>query len=151
MKKIMLTQHKIAKVDDQDFGVLSQHRWYARKDMNTYYAQRKEKQPDGKWKIIHMHREILNVPKGLYTDHIDGNGLNNQRYNLRIVTHQQNMMNMRKRKDNTSGTTGIYWHKREKKWEARFNLMGKTYFAGEHRLKEDAIGALDKLKEDLGV
>lgn len=150
MKTIPLTQDKFALVDDGDFAELSKHRWYARKDLNTYYAQRKEK-VGNKWVFVHMHRVIAGTPDGMKTDHIDGNGLNNQRSNLRIVTHQENMMNMRKRKDNTSGYKNIYWHKREGKWMVMMNYKNKTYYAGDYKDLEDAKNALKKLRQDLGV
>lgn len=151
MKEIKLTQEKLVMVDDEYYDELSKYKWYARKDLHTYYAQRKEKQSDGKWKIIHMHRVILNTPIGLKTDHIDRNGLNNQRINLRIVTHQENMMNMRKRKDNTSGETGVYFQSRDKKWYAMFNYKNKTYRSRYVLTKYEALVLRDEMKKDLGV
>lgn len=98
-----------------------------------------------------MHREIMKCPAGMFVDHIDRNGLNNQKFNLRIVTHQQNMMNMCMRKDNTSGYTGVYWRKRNKKWEVYFSHMNKTYYGGEWKEKEDAIASLIRMKKELGI
>ena len=150
MKTIPLTQNKFALVDDSDYAELSKHNWHARKDLNTFYAQRKEK-VNGAWVIVHMHRVIAETPSDMKTDHIDGDGLNNQRSNLRVVTHQQNMMNMRKRKDNTSGITGIYWREKWKNWEVNFNYKNKYYYGGAWKTIEDAKAALDKMRKDLGV
>lgn len=74
-------------VDDEDFEYLNQWKWTAHRIGNDWYATRGEKK-----KIIYMHREILRTPKGMLTDHIDMDGLNNQKKNLRICTHQQNKM-----------------------------------------------------------
>ena len=150
MKTIPLTQNKFAKVDDSDYAELSKNKWYARKDLNTFYAQRKEK-INGKWVFVHMHRVVAGTPDGMKTDHIDGDGLNNQRSNLRVCTHQENMMNMRTRKDNTSGTKNIYWHKRDNKWEVKMNYKEKTYTKGFFKVLDEALEALKQLRKDLGV
>ena len=146
MKTIPLTQGKVALVDDCDYEKLSQHKWHARKDLNTYYAQRRICK-DGKWILIHMHREIIGTPDGMKTDHIDRDGLNNQRANLRVCTHQENMMNMRKRKDNTSGDRNVYWKKSQSRWEVLMQYKNKTYYGGEYKDKNDAIQAAKELRE----
>lgn len=84
----------VALVDDQDYEYLNQWRWCAHKDHNTYYATRAIRNGKKTTSII-MHRIILDVPAGMEVDHIDHNGLNNQRSNIRIATHQQNMANLR--------------------------------------------------------
>jgi hypothetical protein len=86
MKQIQLTQNKIALVDDEDFEYLSSWRWHIVKSGKHTYAGR---QPD---KIM-MHRIIMHTPPYLEVDHIDRNGLNNQKYNLRNCTRSQNMGN----------------------------------------------------------
>ena len=60
-----------------------------------------------------MHREIMNTPKEMVTDHKDGNGLNNCKSNLRIVTNRQNAQNMRV--DKSSKYPGVHWHKRDER------------------------------------
>lgn len=72
-------------------------------------------------KIYFNHRIIyfLNTgvdPQEKQIDHIDGNRLNNKIWNLRPATDKQNKDNVRKRKDNTSGVTGVCWNKRDKMW-----------------------------------
>lgn len=78
----------VALVDDEDHEVLSAHRWHALrvKGSLTVYARTTI---DGK--TVYMHRLVLQPPAHLSVDHIDGNGLNNQRSNLEAVTHQQNV------------------------------------------------------------
>ena len=60
-----------------------------------------------------------NDPGDMEIDHIDGNPENNIFSNLRVVDHQVNMMNQRKRKNNTSGITGVSWDKKAKKWRVQ--------------------------------
>jgi len=101
MKEVGLTQNKVALVDDKDFEYLNQWKWHVLKDYLTYYAARNIRLANGKQTSIRMHRVILNVPKGMVTDHIDHNGLNNQKANLRICDASENNMN-RKSQRNSS-------------------------------------------------
>lgn len=94
MKEIPLTQGKVALVDDEDFELLNQLNWYAYKNKTgNYYAVRNYSAEKGKRKIILMHREIMDAPKGIQVDHRNGDGLYNQKENLRLATHQQNSFN----------------------------------------------------------
>jgi len=88
MREIKITRSLFVQVDDLDFDWLNQFKWYAFKGKNTYYAAR--------WFCNSnqlMHRLIMNTPKNMQTDHADRNGLNCQRYNLRICTNGQNQSN----------------------------------------------------------
>lgn len=91
MKKIPLTQNKTAVINDRDYPMLILHKWHTMKRKNTWYAGSKI---DGK--SVYMHHFILGKKKGFVIDHIDRDGLNNQRVNLRFVTPQQNNMNQPK-------------------------------------------------------
>jgi hypothetical protein len=92
MKEIPLTQGKVALVDDEDFESIANHKWCAHQRGNTFYAERSRFGNRGG--TILMHREILSTSDtALEIDHIDGNGLNNTRANLRVVTHAENMKN----------------------------------------------------------
>lgn len=77
-----------------------------------------------------LHRFIINAPFGKFVDHIDGNGLNNQKTNLRLCTNSQNMMNQKMHKDNRSGYKGVRFHKSSKKWQARICINYKDIFLG---------------------
>jgi hypothetical protein len=91
MKEIQLTKGFVTLVDDEDFNYLNQFKWFVFKKSLTYYATR-----ESKGEKILMHRIIAKTPYNLQTDHIDRNGLNNQKYNLRICTHGQNQINRAK-------------------------------------------------------
>src|SRR5260370_16933622 len=94
MKEIALTKGKSTFVDDEDFVELCRYKWCARKDYRTsnWYAARGEN-----GKMVQMHRQILGLTFGdrQEGDHRDGDGLNNQRYNLRICSRLQNGRNLR--------------------------------------------------------
>lgn len=92
MKLIPLTQGKFALVDDEYYEYLHQWKWCAHRQKHTFYAVRNIVS-NGKKKTHAMHRELLNSGI-LYIDHKDGNGLNNQRDNLRIASRGQNAMNL---------------------------------------------------------
>ncbi|MDP3066624.1 MAG: HNH endonuclease, partial [Methanobacteriaceae archaeon] len=132
VKKIELTQGKVALIDDEDYDWLSQWKWCARKGKHTYYATRNVYLGifDGKekTKTIWMHRLVAGTREGFVTDHVDGDGLNNQRENLRECSNRQNMQNQRK--SGTSRFPGIYWNKVAKKWIAQIRVNGKRKFLG---------------------
>lgn len=125
MKRISLTQGKEALVDNADHNWLSQYRWCAHKSRHTFYAERGIR-IHGKLHIlhVHMHRLILGlVPSdGKESDHIDGNGLNNQRSNLRMCSDLENAQNRRALKGCSSEYKGVCWHKGNRKWYARIKL-----------------------------
>lgn len=88
-KEIQLTQGKVTLVDDEDYEWLSQWKWCAKDGRNgNFYAFRASKN-----KSTYMHRLILDTPKGKVTDHINGNGLDNRRINLRICSYRENSHN----------------------------------------------------------
>lgn len=142
MKLIKLTQGKFAQVDDEDFEKLNKYKWHAQKDGNTFYAVRKsliKASIDGGRKKVHMHRVILGAPPGVLCDHIDGDGLNNQRCNLRIATRQENRRNqIRARKDNKLGVKGVCWNKDHGKFEAGIGIDGKLTHLGDFFCLEKA-------------
>lgn len=143
-KEIQLTQGQVALVDDWWYEELNQFKWFAQwvKSTNSFYAERSSSILLGKRKAILMHAVVANTPKGMDTDHIDHNTLNNQEYNLRICTHSQNRMNSRKRVDNTSGYVGVF--RAKKKWIARIRSNGKILSFGTYTTPEEAAHAYDK-------
>jgi len=97
MREICLTRGISTLVDDQDFDWLNQWKWHTKVGKNSFYATRTI--ADGGRRItIWMHRLITGVTdKNTFCDHIDGNGLNNQRSNLRICNRQENNRNAKAR------------------------------------------------------
>ena len=97
-----------------------------------------------------MHHAIMGKPpKGLMRDHIDGNTLNNQRYNLRFVTSRQNNQN-RKNINKSSKYPGISWHKRDKIWQSRILINCKRKHLGYFNTEAEAFNAYKQAVEAIG-
>ena len=143
MKKIPLTQGKYALVDDENFEELNKYKWCTYKHGNTFYATRGFLE-NGKSVSIKMHRLILKARKGETCDHINGNGLDNRRSNLRLCTQAENVRNTRKRHDNTSGYKGVVWHKYNKKFTARISIEKKRIELGSFDTAREAALAYNK-------
>lgn len=145
MKAIRLTRGKIALVDDEDYERVNQYKWYAYFASNTIYARRRPwNKIIKKYSVQSIHRFILNAPKGMEVDHINGNGLDNRKANLRLCTRQQNCYNHRVRNTSKSGITGISWDTQTNKWRATITLNGKMINIGRFVEIEDAINARKK-------
>jgi hypothetical protein len=145
MKEILLTQGKVALVDDEDYERLSKHTWQANKQQDgLYYAQRSVYHK-GKRIHIKMHREILGFfyRDGKITDHKNRNGLDNQRNNLRPTTRAINRINSRMQKDNRSGFRGVSWYKRDDRWQVYIRINGIAMFFGRYIDIIDAAIAYD--------
>lgn len=115
--EVPLTQGQVALIDDDDWPLVADRKWYAVRDTHCFYAVVNSLTINGKRHRIRMHRIIVNAPPGFEVDHIDGNGLNNTRANLRICTQAENMQNQRKqRRRLTSTYKGV--SRRGNKWRA---------------------------------
>jgi len=148
MKEIPLTKGKAAIVDDEDYGGLILHKWFARKRDNLFYAARSECL-NGAQREIQMHREILGLQykDGKLCDHKNCNGLDNRRNNLRLATSSLNGHNHRMFSTNTSGFRGVTWHKQTKKWQARICVKGVEIYCGTHNTIKSAALAYDRSAE----
>ncbi len=146
MEKIELSQGKFALVDDGDCKWLSQWKWSAQKSNRKWYAIRSLYKDGNKIATIRMHREILNTPKGREVDHINHNGLDNQRCNLRVCTHQQNMQNQRENRNTSSRFKGIYFEKAcsNRPWRAQLRHNNTTHHLGDFTDEIDAAKAYDR-------
>lgn len=147
MKIITLTQNKFAKVDDDDFEDLSRYKWcygahgYA---FRSVYI-------DGKRKTVYMHRDVNKTPDGFFTDHINGDKLDNTKKNLRTCTSSQNQMNSRIRKKKSEYPRGVYYYsnpkQNKKPWKASLNINGKTKYLGTFETMELALQARIKAEK----
>ena len=130
VKAINLTKGKVAIVDDDDYNEMNKYKWHAIKGRYTYYAYRDVWHPIEKRKErISMHRQILDILKftgNNYTDHVNHNGLDNRKSNLRICTNSENSLNRRDRKRSGS----IWWDKERKKWSAQICVNYKKITIG---------------------
>lgn len=145
MKEIKLTQGKVALVDDADYEWLSQWKWYAMKQHNTFYAVRNVWVGKNKARGIRMHRLILGLTDfSIKSDHKDHNGLNNQRYNLRAATNSQNAFNNRSHQDSTSPFLGVSFFKRDGNWQAQISTDGKQKHIGFYKSEVEAAKAYNE-------
>ena len=143
-RRIPLTQGKYAIVDPEDFERLNKHKWYAARDTRTFYAHRK-KRVGKKYVSIGMHREILNPPGHLMVDHINHNGLDNRKANLRLATCAQNSYNRRQvRKNKSSKYIGVSWKQWTKKWAVIICYKRKNKIVGYFKDEIQAAKAYDK-------
>jgi hypothetical protein len=133
MKLIPLSQGKFAQIDDEDFSLVSQWNWHADKHRRTWYAATNLRLSSRKVKM-YMHRLIMRTPEGMKVDHIDYDGTNNQKSNMRNCTNGQNLQGAHC-KDNTKGTC---WDKRNNKFMSSIWYDGKGHFLGYYDTVEDA-------------
>jgi hypothetical protein len=144
MKLIPLTQGKFAQVDNEDFEWLNRWDWYLSTCDGKYYAERKNGIEN-----VRMHREIMGCMKGdkKIIDHIDRNGLNNQRDNLRLCTSAQNQFN--KTPSGISKYLGVCWNKQYKKWKAQIRFDKKLINIGHYENEIDAAIAYNAKAKEL--
>jgi hypothetical protein len=145
MKEIPLTQGYVALVDDADFDWINQWKWHSvsNHDGSIIYAQRNTK-ANGKPTKVAMHRLVILAPAGLFVDHIDHNGLNNTRANLRLCTRSQNLANGRRHRTSVSQFKGVSRHSRGDKWQAQIRRNGKVTGLGTFYNEIDAARAYDR-------
>lgn len=134
-REILLTQGRVAIVDDEDYSFLNRWKWYHGKQG---YATRSTLFSDGRKSTLMMHRLIINTPNDMKTDHIDGDKLNNVRINLRICSHSENLRNRSFQYNNTSGYKGVSWNKRDSVWQAHIRIDNKQFHLGYYPIKEEA-------------
>jgi len=143
-RKIQLSKGKYAIVDNCDFDRIGHYKWYTKKAGHTCYAQRTEYK-NGRAKTVAMHREIMNASVGLLVDHINHNGLDNRRSNLRIVTPQQNSWNTRLGRNlGKSKYKGVAWNKNTRKWRANICIEKKPKYLGFFEDEKEAAKAYDR-------
>lgn len=146
MKEIKLSRGLSAMVDDEDYEFLNQWKWSAHQGGKTFYATRTIWNKGNRIKV-RMHRLILNTPTDMQVDHIDHNGLNNQKNNIRNCNHQQNHFNINRY--TKSKYHGVYYDRNYIK--SSIQLNGKTIHIGNFKTEIDAAKAYDiKAKELFG-
>jgi len=144
MKEIVMKDTSVILIDDCDYVLLVSNKWHKLTVGNCNYAATYIVLPDGSRKQELMHRIILKPFKGWEVDHIDGNGLNNQRGNLRICKHRNNQMNRRKHIIGTSQYKGVSWDKDKQRWRASISVNGKRRRLGSYKKEKDAASAYNK-------
>jgi hypothetical protein len=135
MKEIKLSDSMIALVDDEDYGLISKYFWHPKRTGKLVYAKNR---------LFFMHELILGKPHGeLRIDHINHNGLDCRRINMRIVSQGPNIQNARR--DRTNGASQFIGLRiRESgKWQARISNGYVMHSLGTFDTEEEAAIAYD--------
>jgi len=140
MKEIPLSKGLFAIVDDEDYAGLMKVKWYVM--AGKCYAGRHIKRA-GKQTTEYMHRRILQAQLGEEIDHVNHNGLDNRRGNIRVCTRSQNHGNTKKFRG-SSNFKGVHWNKDRHSWHAQIRYKGKQIFLGRFTDGESAARAYDE-------
>lgn len=130
------TDMKIAEciIDSEDINIVKLSTWSLSNGRHTQYCKSNELGP--------LHRVILGITdSSIVVDHINHNGLDNRKCNLRTCTNQENICNCEIPKNNKSGCKGVYWAKDKQKWTVQVTINNKTKYIGRYDNLEDAIKA----------
>lgn len=142
IKLPLLTLNKECLIDEDVLPLVGRYSWYYFYTDGKEYVDGYIKGIKGNYRKTFIHRLIMNCPKGLEIDHINGNGLDNRRANLRICTHQENLWNRKSLRNNTSGYHGVHCSndgQRRKRWTATIRIgNGKRIILGRFFTKEEA-------------
>lgn len=143
MKEITLSNGMKVKISDCDYEELAQYKWhhatagYAFRNLSSSHTQE------------YMHRFILGLKKGdsKIVDHINGDGLDNRRENLRVCTKSQNQQNQKPRHTRRSKYKGVGYYVRDRKWRARIVVEGKDIELGKFSCETCAAITYDEAAE----
>lgn len=144
MQVIQLTQGKKTVIDDSDFEKVSKYKWYAHRQQNTWYAKHynsERKKPES------LQRFLLQPSKRMIVDHINGDGLDNRRCNLRLCTKAENAVNSGKgryKRGVSSKYKGVCWRKSLRKFSAQIVFEDRSRYLGVFRDEVKAAIAYDK-------
>jgi len=154
-------------IDTEDWDKVKEYKWCIKGDARyTYpYAVTAIDHPDGGWyyytwqgkekrqrrrTTLRIHQIIMGEsPKGLVVDHINHNGLDNRKDNLRFLSQQQNVYNSRSRKNSTSDYKGVSWSEERKRWRAQITSEGKHISIGRFTCEHEAALAYNKKAKEL--
>ncbi len=141
MRKIQLTQGKEAIIDDEDFELVSKHKWHCVLIGGSSYACNNRKE--------YLHRVLMNPNIDKMVDHVNGNGLDCRRSNMRLCIRQENHRNLRKSTNNTSGFKGVCFDITRNKWKASIGHERKKIHIGYFNSKEEAAINYDKKSSEI--
>ena len=138
-----------AYIDKDEYWRIEKYKYYP----NRYKSEKKKYLRrtaiiNGKKTYLLLHREIMNTPKEMVCDHINGNTYDNRKKNLRNCTQRENIHNAKLYKTNKTGYKGVSINTQYNKYEARIIINGKGIFLGRYKNKRKAFMAyIKKLKE----
>jgi len=137
---VPLADGRVAVIDAADAETVANHSWAACPMGNVTYAVTGMRR-DGVKRNLGLHRLIVECSRDQVVDHIDCDGLNCRRYNLRAARQAENARNSRMRSSNTSGFKGVFWRADRQKWQAQIRLDRKRICLGTFETAEQAGAA----------
>lgn len=142
MIEIQLTKGKKTIIDDEDYDIVSKYSWYAQNYAHKGYTPCYHARTDINRKKVLMHRLIMNPKPDQNIDHINGDGLDNRKRNLRIATVQQNGFNRKKdtghKKDVCSSKFKGVTKRKNNRWETTIRIQGKYVYLGCYKTEVEA-------------
>lgn len=149
MKEIPLSQGMVALVSNEDYERVARFKWTLKRNGNRCYAYRRDYSNGGRH--IPLHRFILDAPPEMEVDHINGDGLDNRRENIRLCTHSENSRNTNRASNNTSGYKGVSRDHRDGRWDSYITLNQRRIHIGRFGTAIEAARAYDaKAREIFG-
>lgn len=142
-RKIYLSEGLWTILDRQDYYRFGCFKWEIYGSDNKFYAVRGVMAGSSRTTTVRLHRLIMDCPKGLVVDHINGDSLDNRRANLRLATQAQNLYNRKKKKNTSSQFIGVSFNKSHRYWCSQIKVNGKTIWLGSFDSEIDAARAYD--------
>jgi hypothetical protein len=146
MKLLPLTNGQFTKVDDDIYEQAKHYTWRV---SERGYVNRNEMKKGRVQKTIYLHKLVCPSPKGMKTDHHNGDKLDNQRSNLRVCTQRQNTQNKSRQSNAQSVYKGIYPHSENGTWIAQIKVKNKQVYLGSFPDEHTAGLAYDLWAKDL--
>jgi hypothetical protein len=123
--EVALPCGRVALIDDEDWPKVAPYHWHSHKGKNgVTYVRSLLRQPDGRRRVLYLHRLVTGAPPEMEVDHGDHDGLNNRRGNLVVTDGCGNMKNSRRHRDNKSGVQGVSCDPRRGRWYAEIMVRG---------------------------
>lgn len=141
-------------IDAEDYELIANHRWSVTVDplngVPYAYTNVIIDEENYKRKMDGLHRFILKEYEDevIIVDHIDGNGLDNRKSNLRARTQSENNMNKKIQSNNTSGFAGVSWHKKQRMWTSFIRMNGESILLGSFYYMRNALKARIEAEEE---
>lgn len=146
VKQVAMAGGHLALVDDDDYEAMAKYRWrlaVGRYAQTTVWSNNKGRE-------LRMHRLLMNPPTGMEVDHINGDGLDNRRSNLRLATTAQNRQNRQgPGRNSTTGVLGVTYHVRVKKYVGQIHQGKKNIFYRYFDTLEEAATAVKEARRQL--
>lgn len=148
--KLLLTKGHFAIVDADLFDYLSQWKWMVKKSRNLFYGGRKVRVENGFTKTMMLHRQIMGLALDdkRRVDHIDGNGLNCTKANMRVCSQGENARN-RHVSLGSCKYKGVHWDKDAGKFRSVIMKEGKRFHIGRFDCEHEAAARYNEAAKEL--